>query len=86
MCTLGGADPDVRSRSVPPRTTAIVTTGPYHFSRNPIYLAFTLLQLGIGFWVNSAWVVGMLVPTLLVMSYGVIAREERYPERKFGEE
>ena len=67
-------------------TTAIVTTGPYQFSRNPIYLALTVLQLGIGFWVNSAWVLGMLVPTLLVMSFGVIAREERYLERKFAEE
>ena len=37
-------------------------------------------------WANSAWVVGMLVPTLVLMSYGVIAREERYMEQKFGDE
>jgi len=51
-----------------------------------LYLSFTLLQLGIGLWANNAWVVAMLVPTLVLMSYGVIAREERYMEQKFGDE
>jgi len=66
--------------------TKVLTTGPYRFSRNPIYLSFTLLQLGLGIWANSAWVVGMLIPTLVLMSYGVIAREERYMTQKFGDE
>ncbi len=65
---------------------AVIATGPYRFSRNPIYLSFTLLQLGLGVWANSAWLVGMLIPTLVLMSYGVIAREERYMTQKFGEE
>ena len=65
---------------------SIITNGPYRFSRNPIYLSFTLLQLGLGMWANSAWLVGMLIPTLVLMSYGVIAREERYMARKFGDE
>ena len=65
---------------------AVIATGPYRFSRNPIYLSFTLLQLGLGMWANSAWVVGMLIPTLVLMSYGVIAREEQYMAEKFGEE
>ena len=67
-------------------TTTILRTGPYRFSRNPIYVSFTLLYIGIGVWVNSAWLLGMLVPTLIVISYGVIAREERYLARKFGDE
>ncbi len=67
-------------------TTRIVRTGPYRFSRNPIYLAFTLLHLGIGIWVNSAWLLGMLALTLVLMSYGVIAREERYLARRFEDE
>jgi len=66
--------------------TSIITNGPYRFSRNPIYLSFTLLQLGLGVWANSAWLVGMLIPTLVLMSYGVIAREERYMAQKFGDE
>lgn len=34
-------------------TTTIVRTGPYRYSRNPIYLSFSLLQLGVACWVNS---------------------------------
>ncbi len=67
-------------------TTALIRTGPYRFSRNPLYLALTLLYLGIGIWVNSAWILGMLIPTLAVISYGVIDREERYLTEKFGED
>ena len=66
-------------------TTTILRTGPYRFSRNPIYVSFTLLYIGIGVWVNSAWLLGMLIPTLIVVSYGVIAREERYLAQKFGD-
>jgi len=67
-------------------TKRIVQTGPYRFTRNPIYLAFTLLHLGVALSVNSLWLLAMLLLTLVVMSYGVIAREERYLERRFGDE
>lgn len=66
--------------------TTILTTGPYRFSRNPIYLSFTLLQLGLGISANSAWVVGTLIPTLVLMSSGVIGREELYMAEKFGDD
>ncbi|MHA1536474.1 MAG: methyltransferase family protein [Alphaproteobacteria bacterium] len=66
-------------------TTAIITNGIYRYSRNPIYLALTLLVAGIGVAVDGIWVIAMLAPTLIVMHYGVIAREERYLEAKFGE-
>ena len=65
-------------------TTAIITDGVYRFSRNPIYLAMTLLVAGIGVAVDGIWLIVMLAPTLIVMHYGVIAREERYLEAKFG--
>jgi protein-S-isoprenylcysteine O-methyltransferase Ste14 len=67
-------------------TTAIVRTGPYRFSRNPIYLAFSLLQLGIAIWVNSLWLVATLVPAHAVMAWIVVPREEQYLERAFGAE
>jgi protein-S-isoprenylcysteine O-methyltransferase Ste14 len=67
-------------------TVAIVRTGPYRFSRNPIYLAFSLLQLGIALWVNSVWLVATLVAAVALMHYVVIRREEQYLERRFGAE
>ena len=66
-------------------TTAIVRTGPYRFSRNPIYLAFSILQLGIAIWVNSLWLLATLVAAVALIHI-VIGREERYLERKFGGE
>jgi protein-S-isoprenylcysteine O-methyltransferase Ste14 len=64
-------------------TTTIVRTGPYRFSRNPIYLAFSLLQLGIALWVNSLWLVVTLLSAVAVMSLVVIPKEERYLEARF---
>jgi len=66
-------------------TTAIVRTGPYRFSRNPIYVAFSLLQLGIAAWMNSVWLIATLIVAIAVMTM-VIQREERYLERTFGTE
>jgi len=65
-------------------TTAIVRTGPYRFSRNPIYLAFSVLQVGIAIWVNSMWLLATLVVALALIHYVVIRREEQYLERRFG--
>jgi len=67
-------------------TTTIITTGPFRFSRNPSYLVLTLLCVGIGIAADSIWILGLLIPAIVVMHYGVIAREERYLENKFGEE
>jgi protein-S-isoprenylcysteine O-methyltransferase Ste14 len=65
-------------------TTMIVRTGPYRFSRNPIYLAFSLFQLGIAIWINSLWLLVTLVGAVGLMHYVVIPREEQYLERRFG--
>ncbi len=67
-------------------TTAIVRTGPYRFSRNPIYLAFSVLQVGIAIWVNSLWLLATLAGALALIHYVVIPREEQYLERRFGAE
>jgi protein-S-isoprenylcysteine O-methyltransferase Ste14 len=67
-------------------STAVVTDGPYRFSRNPIYVALTALSVGISLWANSAWMLGLLIPTLVIMNIGVIEREERYLVAKFGDE
>jgi protein-S-isoprenylcysteine O-methyltransferase Ste14 len=64
-------------------TTSVVRTGPYRYSRNPIYLSFSLLQLGIAFWINGIWLLVMLIPAVLLMSLVVIPREEAFLEARF---
>ena len=65
--------------------TAIVTSGPFRFSRNPLYLALTLLYLGLTLAFNTWWGMVVLVPLLIIMHRGVVLREERYLAQKFGE-
>jgi protein-S-isoprenylcysteine O-methyltransferase Ste14 len=64
--------------------TALVTTGPYRYSRNPMYLGLTFAHVGVAIWADSLWMVAMLVPAQMVMHIGVIAREERHLEAQFG--
>ena len=66
-------------------TTALVTEGPFRYSRNPIYVALTLLYVGVVLLINALWILLLVVPVLLVIRYGVIAREEAYLTRKFGD-
>ena len=66
-------------------TTAIVTSGPFRFSRNPLYVGVTLVYLGVTLALNTWWSLVVLMPILLVMHYGVVLREERYLEGKFGD-
>ena len=66
-------------------TISIVDTGPYRFTRNPIYLGMMLALVGLAIAFDSLWPLVTLVPFALVIRYGVVAREEAYLERKFGE-
>ena len=66
-------------------TTAIVANGPYRFTRNPIYLAMVLGLIGLAIAFDSLWILATLVLFYLVIRYGVVAREEAYLERKFGD-
>lgn len=64
----------------------IVRRGPYRFTRNPMYLAICLLQVALGFLLNDWLSLAFVVPLALVLNYGVILREERYLEEKFGDQ
>jgi protein-S-isoprenylcysteine O-methyltransferase Ste14 len=66
-------------------TLAIVTDGPFRYTRNPLYLSITILYIAISLLVNALWPLLLLVPLLVLMQEGVIKREERYLEVKFGE-
>ncbi|HEX2698164.1 MAG TPA: isoprenylcysteine carboxylmethyltransferase family protein [Anaerolineales bacterium] len=67
-------------------TTAIVTSGPYRFTRNPIYLGFFLIYLGFTIFAGTLW--GILASPFLfwTVTHSVIHAEEIYLEDKFGEE
>ena len=67
-------------------TTAIVKSGPYRFTRNPIYFGMFLGLIGLAIGFDSLWILAMFVPFFLTIRYGVVAREEAYLERKFGED
>jgi len=66
-------------------TTVIVASGPFRFSRNPLYVGLTLLYCGLTLAFNTWWGLVLLVPILVIMHRGVVLREERYLEQKFGE-
>ena len=64
---------------------ALVTTGIYRWTRNPIYLAFFLVYGGIGIVVRNPWILILTLPLAITIRYGVVAREEAYLERCFGD-
>ncbi|GAB3642956.1 methyltransferase family protein [Spirosoma arcticum] len=67
-------------------TTTIVSNGLYAYTRNPMYLALTLLYIGVSIMVNAYWGLLLLVPLLILVQKGIIEREEHYLTQKFGDE
>ncbi|NIW25479.1 MAG: DUF1295 domain-containing protein, partial [Gammaproteobacteria bacterium] len=65
-------------------TTAIVSDGVFGFSRNPIYVSDTILYIGLGLILDTWWALIFTPIVIWIMSTGVIAREEAYLEKKFG--
>ncbi|MEN3375667.1 MAG: hypothetical protein V7604_1022 [Hyphomicrobiales bacterium] len=66
-------------------TRALVTSGIHGRTRNPIYLGMFLVYGGIGAAVRSPWVFVLTLPLVITIRYGVVAREEAYLERRFGD-
>jgi protein-S-isoprenylcysteine O-methyltransferase Ste14 len=67
-------------------TTTIVTHGPFRFSRNPGYLSLTGMYVGLAVLAGALWPLFLLPVVLYAIHRGVIEREERYLEGKFGDE
>ena len=66
-------------------TTALATGGIYRWTRNPLYSGGTLVMLGIAFVFALDWLVLLIVPSLVILHFGVVKRDEQYLERKFGD-
>jgi len=66
-------------------TTAIVDSGPYRYTRNPSYLGMFLGLIGLTIAFDNLWLLMMLAPFAFIIRFGVVAREEAYLERKFGD-
>ena len=67
-------------------TTAIVDSGPYARSRNPIYFAVIVLAVGVALLVNSGWGLALAAAAAAVLHFRVVGREEAYLSAKFGDE
>jgi protein-S-isoprenylcysteine O-methyltransferase Ste14 len=66
-------------------TRTLVTTGIHRWTRNPIYLGMFLLYGGIGVAMRSPSILILTLPLAIAIRYGVVAREEAYLERRFGD-
>ena len=74
-----------RTSIVPIRpATALVISGPYRFTRNPMYVGLAVLTVALGIFMNSWWPVLLLIPMLAALRAFVIAPEEQYLGRRFG--
>jgi len=65
-------------------TTALVIRGPYTFTRNPMYLGFAIILVGIALVANNLWILLMVIPDVVGTRLMAIDQEERYMSAKFG--
>ena len=67
-------------------TSSIIKTGVYAYSRNPIYLAFCTVPVGLGLYFSDVWLISSVLPSCIGVYYVAIKPEEAYLTRKFGDE
>jgi len=66
-------------------TTALATDGVFSWTRNPLYSGGALAVFGVGLVFALDWLVLLILPSLVILHFGVVRREERYLEQKFGD-
>ncbi len=66
-------------------TPSLIVEGPYRFSRNPIYLAMTLGQIGLGLLLDNGWIVALSAASLIAVHFIAVRPEEAYLLDRFGE-
>ena len=62
----------------------LVTSGPYAWSRNPMFVGFALMHAGVGLALDSPWTLLMLPAAIVITTRTVISVEEAYMRRRFG--
>lgn len=67
-------------------TARIISHGIFAYSRNPIYVAFGVMQIGIGLWLSNAWTVLTVTVSVILVFYIAVRNEEKYLEGKFGDQ
>ena len=65
--------------------SALITSGPYRFTRNPLYIVLSLAQITVAIWLNNLWILLLVIPSIIVITRYAITREELYLERLFGQ-
>ncbi|MGB5718320.1 MAG: isoprenylcysteine carboxylmethyltransferase family protein [Gammaproteobacteria bacterium] len=66
--------------------SALITSGPYRFTRNPLYMVLTLAQLTAAVWLDNLWILLLVIASVIVITRYAITREELYLEQLFGQE
>lgn len=64
---------------------ALVTDGPFRYTRNPLYTAMTTIYVGIALSTGVLWLLVTLAPALFVVHWKIVRREEQFLEWKFGD-
>jgi protein-S-isoprenylcysteine O-methyltransferase Ste14 len=67
-------------------TTKFILKGPFRFTRNPLYLSLLMAMAATAFIADSLWYLVFFVIMFLIFNFGIVAREERYLTKSFGEE
>jgi protein-S-isoprenylcysteine O-methyltransferase Ste14 len=68
------------------KSLVLITRGPFRFTRNPLYLSGLLLVFGFGLLLDGIWIVVLVAPSVLILHYGAVLKEEDYLLSRFGKE
>ena len=63
----------------------LILQGPYRFTRNPMYIGLTLIQIGLGVAFNNLWIALFALLALATVHFVAVLPEERYLSGKFGD-